>query len=162
MLGPPIPPRREPHYIWNEDHNWPFADCASGLIDTLCGFVSPARDFKGDAHGHAWVAHKSKTEARIAFTSGAKGGHVHLTIDASGWVRAEAYVSGALVLRAWLEEPWEEKEFWPDGADGVTPPDGDPAGRISKRGRWLQLHRSDFPGVPETSNDYWSIEDTFD
>ena len=161
-MSAPIPPAREPHYIWNENQNWPLAECASGLIDTLCGFVSPARDFKGDAIGHAWVAYKSKTEARIAFTSGAKGGHVQLSVDASAWVRAEVYVSGALVLRAWVEEPWEEKEFWPDGADGVTPPDGDPPGRISKRGRWLQARRADFPHLLETGNPFFSLEDTLD
>lgn len=162
-MSAPVPPQREPHYIWNEDQNWPLTDCASALIDTLCGFVSPARDFKGDASGHIWVAYKTKTEARLAFTSGARGGHIQLSIDPSAWVRVEVFISGELRFRAWAEEPWEEKDFWPDGADGVTPPNGDPPGRISKRGRWLQFKRAFWPGASaKEGSDWWSVEDTFD
>lgn len=161
-MSEPVPPKREPHYIWNEDQNWPLDVCASGLIDTLCGFVSPARDFRGDAGGHVWVAYRTKTEARLAFASGNRAGHIQLTIDASAWVRAEVFVSGALVFRAWIEDPYEEKEFWPDGADGVVAPNDDPPGRISKRGRWLQFKRAFWPDTPEDGSIWWSIEDTFD
>ena len=163
-MNEPVPPKRQPHYVWNEDQDWPLSDCASALIDTLCGFISPARDFKGDASGHIWVAYKTKTEARIAFTSENRGGHIQLSIDPSNWVRAEVFVSGKLKFRAWLEDPYEEKEFWPDGADGIVAPNDDPPGRISKRGRWLQFKRAAWPGVAaETSeSNWWSVEDTFD
>lgn len=162
-MSAPVPPQREPHYIWNEDQNWPLDVCASGLIDTLCGFVSPARDFRGDASGHIWVAYKTKTEARIAFTSGSRAGHIQLSIDASAWVQAELYISGELKFRAWVEDPWEEKEFWPDGADGIVAPNDDPPGRISKRGAWLQLKRAIWPGVPaKDGSDWWSVEDSRD
>lgn len=163
-MSNPVPPPREPHYIWNEDQNWPLSDCASALIDTLCGFVSPARDFRGDASGHIWVAFKSKTEARLAFTSQNRAGHVQLSIDPSAWVRAEVFISGELKFRAWMEDPWEEKAFWPDGADGITPPNNDPPGRISKRGSWLQFKRAFWPDVvgQKSGSDWWSLEDTFD
>ncbi len=158
-MNEPIPPKREPHYIWNEDHQWPLDVCASGLIDTLCGFVSPPIEFRGDASGHIWKAQQDKTTARLAFTSNKGDGHIQLTVDASAWVRAEVYISGELKFRAWVEEPWEEKEFWADGADGVTPPNEDPPGRISKRGLWLQLKCAAFPGVPDKGNGYWDVED---
>lgn len=161
-MSEPIPPRRPPHYFWHESHQWPLAECAAALIDTLCGFVSPARDFKGDASGHIWLAHKSKSEARLAFTSGGHAGHVQLSVDPSYWVRAEVFVSGELKFRAWIEDPYEEKEFWPDGAEAIASPTDDPPGRISKRGRWLQVRRADFAGLPEGGSAYWSVEDALD
>ncbi|HRO02317.1 MAG TPA: hypothetical protein PLS69_01760 [Terricaulis sp.] len=80
----------------------------------------------------------------------------------SGWVKAEVFVSGAHVFRAWVDEPFEEKEFWPDGADGIVPPQGDPPGRISKRGLWLQLSCAAFPGAPDKGNGFWDVEQVRD
>ena len=57
-------------------------------------------------------------------------------------------------LRAWLEDPYEEKEFWPDGADGV----GEGPGRISKRGSWLQVNMQRFDATLGAG--YWSLSDT--
>lgn len=154
------PPTRAPHYFDNEQRGWPIADCARMLMDDLARFVKPARDFRGDARGHIWCAALDQTGARLAFTSDKGDGHLQLSVHESGWVKAEVFVSGARVFRAWVDEPFEEKEFWPDGADGITPPQGDPPGRISKRGRWLQLSCAHFPGVPDKGNGYWDVEDT--
>jgi len=161
-VQPPQPPSRAPHYFDNEIHRWENKSCAQGLIGTLVSFVSPARDFRGDATGHIWPTYKDTDSARLAFSSSHGHGHVQLTRHETNWIKAEVFISGELKFRAWLEETYEEKEMWPDGADGVTPPDGDAPGRISKRGRWLQVKRADFPGVPEGENAYWSLEDTYD
>ncbi|PZO51404.1 MAG: hypothetical protein DCF16_11445 [Alphaproteobacteria bacterium] len=151
------PPTREPLYFDNESHGWTLDQCARGLLWTLWGFVYSPRDFKGSANGHAWIAHHDENNARIAFTSDKGDGHVQLSTHESHWVKIEVFVSGALIFRAWADEPYEEKEFWPDGADGIVPPDGDPPGRISKRGSWLQLRRAAF-GLPEAESDFWDIE----
>lgn len=151
------PPTREPHYLDNEQHGWPLAACARMLLATLAGFVRPPLNFKGSANGHAWIAHGDDNAARIAFTSDKGDGHVQLSTHESHWVRIEVFVSGALILCAWADEPYEEKEFWPDGADGIVPPNGDPPGRISKRGRWLQSRCADF-GLPAGPTGLWDIE----
>ncbi len=161
-MSAPAPPTRAPHYFDNETYGWAITDCAGFLVNTLAGFVKPALDFRGDANGHIWCAYVDKTSARLAFTSDKGDGHIQLDVHESGWVKAEVFVSGVRVFRAWLDEPYEEKEFWPDGADGIVPPNGDPPGRISKRGRWLQLRTAHFPRVPDKGNGYWDVEDAAD
>lgn len=161
-MSAPAPPSRPPYYSDNETYGWPIAQCAGFLVDTLASFVKPARDFRGDAAGHIWCAYLDKTSARLAFSSNLGHGHVQLSVHESGWVRAEVFVSGQLKQRVWIDEPYEEKDFWPDGADGIAPPNNDPPGRISKRGRWLQLKCAAFPGAPDKGNGYWDVEDTED
>lgn len=151
------PPLREPHYGDNESHGWPLDQCARNLLATLAGFVYRPTDFRGSANGHAWIAQRDDNTARIAFTSDQGDGHVRLSTHESHWVKIEVFVSGALIFRAWGEETWEEKEFWPDGADGVDLPSGDAPGRISKRGAWLQLHRGAF-GLAPAASEFWDIE----
>ncbi|MGE0739730.1 MAG: hypothetical protein AB7O98_00185 [Hyphomonadaceae bacterium] len=154
-IGPPL---REPHYFDNQQHNWPLDQCARNLLTTLAGFVHRPTDFKGGANGHAWIAHRDDANARIAFTSDKGDGHVLLSAHDSHWVKIEVFVSGARVFRAWVDEPYEEKEVWPDSADGLVLPDGDPPGRISKRGAWLQLRCEKFPHMPMTASGYWDLE----
>ena len=159
----PKPPSREPYYFDNEQYGWGMRQCAINLIATLSGWVRNPLEFKGDAIGRIWHFQGDHDDrAQLLFTSDKGDGIIELSVDESNWVRAEVMVGGELKLRAWLDEPYEEKEIWPDGADGIVPPKGDPPGRISKRGRWLQLRRADFPTAPETGDAFWSVEDTFD
>ena len=153
-----IPPTRDPHYFDNESYGWPLDQCARGLLWTLRGFVHTPQDFKGSATGHAWLAHHDENNARIAFTSDKGDGHVQLSTHESHWVKIEVFVSGARIYRAWADEPYEEKEFWPDGANGEPDANGDAPGRISKRGSWLQIRCADFPGAPPDEYGYWNIE----
>lgn len=152
------PPRRAPKYLWNEQYGWTLDACARGLIATLCGFVHAQSTFKGSAAGRAWIDREDAAGARISFVSDKGDGYVDLTAHDSDWVKIEVFVAGAPVFRAWAEEVWEEKEFWPDASDGVTPPDGDAPGRISKRGSWLNIRCAFFPGVPDDGTGYWSLE----
>jgi hypothetical protein len=122
------------------------------------GLVHGETHFTGSAAGRAWIAQADEASARIAFASDKGDGHIDLSVHESHWVQADVFVSDVCVLRAWCEEPWEEKEFWPDGSDGVTPPDGDAPGRISQRGSWLQIRCAYFPGVPDDGTGYWSLE----
>ena len=157
------PPSRPPHYGDNEIYGWSIRDCARGLIQTLSGWARQPLAFRGDANGRIWHFQGDYDDrAQLLFESDRGHGTIELSIDASNWVRAELFVGGELKLRAWIDDPYEEKEFWPDGADGVTPPDGDAPGRISKRGRWLQIRSALFPGVPGDGQGFWSVEDTFD
>lgn len=154
----PTPPTRAPYYIDNESHGWPLESCASGLISTLASWVREPYEFRGHANGRIWRQRVDKTSARLLFVSDQGDGHIDLSIDPSFWVRAELFIIGELKFRAWIDEPYEEKDFWPDGADGITPPNGDPPGRISKRGRWLQFRRADFGLAPSTSA-FWDVAD---
>ena len=70
-------------------------------------------------------------------------------------MKAEVSAHGAVVFRAWLEDPYEEKEGWPDGADGM----GEGPLRISKRGSWLSIDARSFPGAPAGENGYFQLED---
>lgn len=152
------PPSRAPHYCDAETYGWSADLCACNLIDTLAAFAHMGVPFKGDANGRIWTAQNARTDAQLAFTSDAGEGVIELSVDDTGWVRADLYLGGAFVLRAWIEELFEEKEFWPDGSDGAIPPNGDPPGRISKRGRWLQIRCAAFPGVADKGNGFWDVE----
>lgn len=152
-----VPPIRQPHYGDNEQHGWPLEQCARNLLWTLHRFVYRPTDFVGSANGHAWIAHKDHNNARIAFTSDKGDGHVQLSTHESHWVKIEVFVSGARVFRAWCEEVYEEKEFWPDGSDCVDLPSGDAPGRISKRGSWVQIHRGTF-GLSSGEHEFFDLE----
>ncbi len=152
------PPSRPPHYVDAETYGWSADLCACNLIDKLAGFVHTGLSFKGGANGRIWTAQNARTDAQLAFTSDSGEGVIELSVDDSGWVRAELYLGGAFVLRAWIDDPYEEKEFWPDGADGLIAPNGDAPGRISKRGAWLQIRCADFPGVADRGNGFWDVE----
>jgi hypothetical protein len=156
MLGEPKPPRRDPHYSWNESQGWTYRECARALIDTLSHFVRTPVEFQGAAHGRIWSFKSEHTDrAELSFTSDHGDGVIALSIHDSGWVRAEIFVDGALKFRAWVEDPWEEKDFWPDDADGI----GEAPGRISKRGSWLNIERARFPGVIPGEKPFLAIED---
>ncbi len=162
-MDAPKPPTREPHYFSNEAYGWSLRDCARGLIQTLSGWVRQPLEFKGDASGRIWHFQGDFDDrAQLLFTSDQGNGAIELSIDDSCWVMAEVFVGDQLKLRVWIDEPYEEKEFWPDGADGIVPPESDAPGRISKRGSWLQIRAAAFPGVPDDGQGYWSVEDTFD
>lgn len=157
------PPLRPPHYFDNETHGWSLRDCARGLIQTMAWWCVQPREFKGGANGRIWWFQGDYDDrAQLLFTSDQGNGRIELDIHESGWVRAEVFIVDEFKLRAWIDEPYEEKEFWPDGSDCTPSPDGDAAGRISKRGRWLIIRCADFPGVPPNEHGYWDIEDTFD
>jgi hypothetical protein len=153
-----VPPRRPPYHVSEETFGWPLDRCARGLVWMLSlGLIHGETHFTGSAKGRAWVAHNDDATARIAFATGKGDGHIELSVHDSAWVKIEVFVAGLCVFRAWCDEPWEEKEFWPDGSDGVTPPDGDAPGRISKRGSWLKIKCAYFPGVPDDGSGYWSL-----
>jgi hypothetical protein len=152
------PPLRSPKYVAQETYGWSRAQGARSLIWVLTSFVSPEVRFGGSAAGRAWIDRHSDDAARIAFTTDQGDGSIDLSVDGSDWVKIEVFSAGACVLCAWCDEPWEEKEFWPDGSDGLTPPDGDAPGRISKRGSWLQIKCAMFPGVPNDGTGYWTLE----
>jgi hypothetical protein len=162
-MQPPRPPSREPYYFENEQYGVPMRQCAINLISTLSGWCAKPFEFRGSATGRVWHFMGDFTDrAQLLFTSDKGDGIIELSVDETSWVRAEISIGGKLVLRAWLDEPYEEKEFWPDGADGIVPKDGDAPGRISKRRSWLQIRCAQFPGVPDDGSGFWSVEDTFD
>lgn len=157
------PPSREPHYGDNETYGWAVRDCAIGLISTLSTWCKRPLEFKGVATGRVWHFEGDFTDrAQFLFTSDKGDGRIEFVVDATNWVRVELFVGDELKFRGWMDDPYEEKEFFPDGSDGKPNSEGDAPGRISKRGRWLQIRCADFPGVPDPGGGYWSFEDTYD
>lgn len=157
------PPTREPHYGDNETHGWTQRQCAINLIGTLSWWCKQPLEFKGDANGRIWhFEGEFADHAQLRFTSNLGDGAIAFSVHETNWVLAELSIGGELKFRCWLEDPYEEKEFYPDGSDGKPNAEGDPPGRISKRGRWLQIRCADFPGVPDGGGGFWSLEDTFD
>lgn len=150
------PPQRAPHYGDVESYGWSARDCARGLISQLAGWVLTPIEFRGDARGRIWSTERFYGDSALLYFKSERGdGVIELQCHESNWVRAELRIAGKLKLRAWLEDPYEEKEFWPDGADGVD----EGPGRISKRGAWLQIDTRRFPGV--AGDPYWSVSDTY-
>ena len=80
---------------------------------------------------------------------------LELSLASDGWVKAELFHNTRVVFRAWIEDPYEEKEGWPDGAAGV----GEAPLRISKRGGWLDVDAAAFPGVPVGKHGRFQIQD---
>ena len=157
------PPSREPHYFDNEQHGWEARQCAINLISTFSSWCKTPFEFKGAANGRVWHFEGDFTDrAQLLFTSDKGDGRVELSVDPTNWVKAEVFVGDVLVFRAWFDEAYEEKEFYPDGSDGSPNAEGDAPGRISKRGAWLQIRCADFPGAPDQGNGYWDLEGTFD
>jgi hypothetical protein len=91
----------------------------------------------------------------LLFDTDKGAGRIELFITNEFWVCAELFIGDELKLRAWVEAPYQEKAFWPDGADGI----GEAPGRISKRGSWLQIYCPRFPGVSSEHSDYWDVID---
>jgi len=158
-LSPPQPPQREPYYSDVEMYGWARRDCAINLIATLARWCNPPVAFKGNAAGRIWhFIGDYKDRAQLLFTTEEGAGTIELTIADNDWVRADVFMGEALILRAWIEDPYEEKEFWPDNGDGV----GEAPGRISKRGRWLQIETARFPGAASSTTGFWIVEDASD
>lgn len=162
-MSAPAPPSREPHYGDNETHGWPLRQCAMNLIQTLYWWCKQPLEFKGSANGRVWHVEGDFTDcATLHFASDQGDGMIQLSVHPANWVCAEVFVGGELKFRCWMDDPYEEKEFWPDGSNGEPNAEGDAPGRISKRGRWLQIKTAYFPGVPDDGSGYWDLEDTFD
>jgi hypothetical protein len=162
-VNPPTPPSREPHYFDNEQYGWSPRQCATNLISTLSGWCTNPFEFKGAAKGRVWRFQGDFADrAQLLFTTDKDAGIIELSVHETNWVLAEVSMNEDLKFRCWLEDPYEEKEFWPDGSDGKPNAAGDAPGRISKRGAWLQIRCADFPGAPDQGNGYWDLEDTFD
>ena len=122
-------------------------------------WCNPPVAFKGNAAGRIWhFIGDYKDRAQLLFTTEEGAGTIELTIADNDWVRADVFMGEALILRAWIEDPYEEKEFWPDNGDGV----GEAPGRISKRGRWLQIETARFPGAASSTTGFWIVEDASD
>lgn len=81
---------------------------------------------------------------------GAASGKIALSVDPSGWVRAELEMDGLGRVCAWVERGYEEFELWPNGSDGVLrdPARDEPPGRIGKRITWIELERARWTDAP--------------
>lgn len=146
------PPR--PAHLFAEEQGEPQEQAQLHFLHHLARFADPGVNFEGACTGRIWVEASDNTSARLAFTTNLAHGVIHIALAENGWLRAELIVNDVAMLGAWIEDPYEEKAFWPDGADGV----GEAPGRISKRGAWLYVDCTHFPGVPANAHGYWQVE----
>lgn len=162
-MNTPKPPSRPPHYGDVEIYGWSPRQCALNLVQTLAWWCHTPFEFKGDANGRVWWFQGDFDDrAQLLFNADRGDGVIQLFITDDNWVCAELFINDELKFRAWFEDPYEEKEFWPDGSDGKPNAAGDAPGRISKRRAWLQIRCADFPGVPGGEHGYFDLTDTFD
>jgi hypothetical protein len=146
------PPR--PAHLFNEDDGVGREAAQIGLLMRLKGFSGIK--FLGDAVGEVSEAVESAPNLfRASVESNMGAALVELSLAPEGWVKAELIVAGRAVFRAWIEDPYEEKSGWPDGADGV----GEAPLRISKRGSWLSIETGRFPGVPGDQHGLFQLEE---
>lgn len=147
------PPPRPAHLFATEDGlsreaaQW-------GLLMRLSSFADIA--FTGDANGRIAAAVEESPELlRFDIDCDLGFAQLELSLAADGWVKAELFCNARVVFRAWIEDPYEEKEGWPDGAEGV----GEAPLRVSKRGGWLDIDAKAFPGVPAGEHGRFQIQD---
>lgn len=70
----------------------------------------------------------------------------------SGWLSIAAVCGGQEVFRAWLDRPYEEFEFWPEGAAIPAGRAIDPPGRIGKRRNWINISTAAWPQLARFAN----------
>lgn len=132
---------------------WPFWTIASWASHDGITFRAGS---PGGANGRVWLARQiDRGSAELAFATDLGDGTILLQVTETGWLRCEVMRDGAVILRAWFDQPYEELEFWPDNSDG----EGEPPGRISKRGSWLQIDCARFPGAPQAESGFFQLED---
>ena len=131
--------------------------CTGGRASTsTSGHVRSAASSCAGTRCGASIAGDVCVAAYAPFLTGAEDDYAARLHDvATRDAEAEVWVAGRLAARAWIEDPYEEKEGWPDGADGV----GEAPLRLSKRGSWLSIEAARFPGVPAGENGYFQLED---
>lgn len=140
MIGPPLPPPRQPFYVWEED-GLPRADAARALIEWLVGRLAYLDRWKTPGGLVRTTLLDEATDSALIGVAGAYELRIELSIGPADWVCAEVFARDDIVQRAWIERAYEECELWPDGADGQIGPavSDDPPGRIGKRGDWMQI-----------------------
>jgi hypothetical protein len=107
------------------------------------------------------VLEQERGRCRIGFATGDASGELLLSIDASGWVRAEATLGGRPVFLGFVEKVWEEYDIWPAGADISVPRSEEAPGRIGKRRNWLSLDSRVWPELAPIGNEggFVQVED---
>lgn len=150
----PRPPTR-PAHLFDAEQGDSIEAAQSSLLYHFATLAAPHLSFHGAAEGEVRTLHNDATGLRLAFRCNLVEGVVDLTPAERGWVRADIAIDETHFLRVWLDQPYEEAEFWPDGATG----EGDAPGRISKRGSWLTLDCASFPCLPLMPTGFWTIEE---
>lgn len=123
-----------------------FADALSNaprwLLETGCGGAITLRV----------CAHRQGERLEILVELAGEPVQIVLEPHVSGWLSIAAVCSGQEVFRAWLDRPYEEFEFWPEG---VAIPAGRtvaPPGRIGKRRNWINLSAAAWPQLARFAN----------
>jgi hypothetical protein len=139
-----IPPPRLPEYFSAAQDETTRTQAALWLLDFLARQLTYFPEWRGDDELRVRFDELSRSEihARFGFMwlrdDEAGSGVVSLGIGADDWVIADVRLGAAPVRRFWIEQIYEEIEFWPDGGISTASPLPDAPGQISKRGVWVQ------------------------
>ena len=140
MIGGETPPRIAAAAL--DD----FADALSNaphwLLETGCGGAITLRV----------CSHRQGERLEIAAELAGEPVQIVLEPHVSGWLSIAAMCIGQEVFRAWLDRPYEEFEFWPEGAAIPSGRTIDPPGRIGKRRNWINLSAAAWPQLARLAN----------
>jgi hypothetical protein len=158
------PPRFQPSYfdmLGGRPEGLPPAEGAAAVIDDLVSGINLERGWRISSHHDLELRLSAEQTGRgqavIRIGAGALRATLMLTIDDSGWVVAEA--GGQ---RAYLCQPYEDYEIWPDNAATADPSEEAP-GRIGKRRRWINLQAASFPQLGALANEHgWIVAEAID
>lgn len=139
-------PPRPPEYFGSEPGDAARAH-AHWLLNFLASKLQVFPEWRGDEELRVRFDElsRSETHARFGFMwvrdDESGSGIISLGIGPDHWVVADFSLGVAPAQRFWVEQVWEEIEFWPDGAVSDEKPLPDSPGRISKHGYWIQYMR---------------------
>jgi len=139
-----VRPPRAPEYFRATQGEASRAQAAHWLLDFIASQLNYFPEWRGDDELRVRFDElsRSETHARFGFMwvrdDEAGSGILSLGIGADDWVIADLSLDAAPARRFWIEQIYEEIEFWPDGAISTASPLPETPGRISKRGFWLQ------------------------
>jgi hypothetical protein len=140
--------------IFRCQHGMTLVDGASCLFAELVRSLTHSNRWQTSAGQLRLTKIRHDDHRAVFLAEGQWSGRLTLFVEHNNWVCAELCKSDTLVQRAWIEQPYEEFELWPDGADGVVgnAVDDDPPGRIGKRINWLQIDVRRWPGLQTDGN----------
>lgn len=152
--SPPVPPS------WFEGltgGEMPLRIAAAAALDDFADALSNAPRWlpetgSGGAITLRVCSHRQGERLEILVEWAGERAQIVLEPHASDWLSIAAVCRGQEVFRAWLDRPYEEFEFWPEGAAIPRRRRIDAPGRIGKRRNWINLSAAAWPQLARFAN----------
>ncbi len=160
MMEPETPPKTAPYFFdpYNEEGDDPHRASAF-LMGQLVSAVRISPDWFVDDDANPTpfslnvIEHRQNERALIGFSGGGVTGQIELKTDPSGYLLAVGYLDGKAVFRGYIDQPYEERDIWPPGAEFDPRRTVDAPGRIGKRGTWIVVNTKVWPAFAPVANE---------